>query len=285
MKIALSSDSSIDLTKELLEKYDIKIQPFTITMGDKNYIDGEISSDEIFEHVNKTGEIPKTSAVNQWQFEKHFENLLKNYDAIVHVSISKNASSAYQNAVKASEKFKNVVVIDSMNISTGVALACIYARTLIDEGNSLEDIANKLNARTKNIRTSFITDKLNYLHKGGRVSGIVLLASSLLKIHPKIYMKDGNTYSGTKYMGKLESVYDRYFEDVFKNRTQIDLSVGFVSYTSNKIKGLIEKAINVMKNIGFKNIFVTRTGATVSCHCGENCLGLLFIDDSKEAVY
>ena len=98
MRIALSAESTIDLPRELLEKYDIHTTPFTILLGDEAKLDGEVPVPEIIEYVNKTGVLPKTSAVNQFQFKEHFDNLLKDYDAVIHFSLSSEISVACHNA-------------------------------------------------------------------------------------------------------------------------------------------------------------------------------------------
>ena len=116
MKIAISAESTIDLTPELVEKYDIKIVQFTINLGEEAFFDKDISPQDIFEYVEKNKLLPKTSAVNQFQFEQHFENILKEYDAIIHFSLSSEMSSACENAKTASAKFKNVFVIDTRSL-------------------------------------------------------------------------------------------------------------------------------------------------------------------------
>ena len=126
MKIAISAESTIDLTKELIEKYQIKILPFQIFLGDENKFDGEVTTDEIIEFVNKTGILPKTGAVNEMQFDEHFENLLKDYDAVIHFSLSSELSCAYSNAIRSMKNHKNVFVIDTRTLSTGIALLAIY---------------------------------------------------------------------------------------------------------------------------------------------------------------
>ena len=140
MKIAISAESTIDLTPELVQKYDVKIVPFTVLLGDRAGADGEITADEIMAFVAKNKILPKTSAVNEVQYDEHFGDILKNYDAIIHFSLSSEMSSAYNNAVASSKKFKNVYVIDSRSLSTGIALLAIYAKKLADSGLSADKI-------------------------------------------------------------------------------------------------------------------------------------------------
>ena len=87
MNVAISAESTIDLPKELREKYKIKTVPFTITMGNKEFLDGEMKTSEIFDFVKQNNILPKTSAVNEEQYRAHFKTLLKENDAIVHITL------------------------------------------------------------------------------------------------------------------------------------------------------------------------------------------------------
>ena len=113
MKIAISAESTIDLTKELLNEFDIQIIPYQIQLGDKDGLDGEITTDEIISFVNEKGVLPKTAAINEYRYTEYFESLLKNYDAVVHFTLSSGLSLACTNAKRAAENLKNVFVVDT----------------------------------------------------------------------------------------------------------------------------------------------------------------------------
>ena len=133
MKIALSAESTIDLPQSLLQEYGIHTTPFTILLGDEAKLDGEVTVPEIIEYVNASGILPKTSAVNQFQFKEHFDNLLKEYDAVIHFSLSSEISVACHNAKTCAQDYDNVFVIDSRTLSTGIALLAIYASKLVKQ--------------------------------------------------------------------------------------------------------------------------------------------------------
>ena len=178
MKIAISTESTLDIPKELQKQYDISVVPFTVILGDKSGFDGDITPLEIFDYVDKTGILPKTSAVNEYQYDKHFTKLLRNYDAIIHISLSSGISSACANAIHAASILKNVYIIDSQSLSTGIALLAIYARKLADKGLAPEQIVEKVEARIPFVQASFVINSLNYLYKGGRCSGLALWSFS-----------------------------------------------------------------------------------------------------------
>lgn len=277
MKIVISAESTIDLPKELLDKYNIKTTPFTINLGDELIEDHFGVSKEIFEFVDKSKKLPKTSAVSPDQFKTHFENLKKDYDAIVHVSLSSLISSAYNNACMIAKEMENVYVVDSKSLSTGIALLAIKGKDLIDEGKDAKEIFETLQALTPKVEASFVLERLNYLHKGGRCSALALLGANILKIKPQIILSDGRMIVGKKYMGNITKVVDKYIDDLLDSNPNPILEHVFITHSSpmpEAEKILTEK----LENRGFKNIHNTLAGGTISSHCGPNCIGVLFLN-------
>lgn len=275
MKIAISAESTVDLTKELLDKFDIKTVPFTILLGNDTALDGEITSREIIDFVQKNKVLPKTSAVNAYQYEEHFNNLKKDYDAIVHFSLSSCLSSSYENAKSVAEKLDNVFVIDTKSLSTGIALLCIYARELANKGEEPKEIYQKCLDRVPYVQASFALNRVDYLFKGGRCSVLSYLGANLLKIRPQILLKDGKMIAGKKYRGNFSHVVDKYCLDVLEENNSPDLSIAFITYTT-ATEEVLEIAKKHLVNAGFKNIYYTTAGGTITSHCGEDCLGILF---------
>lgn len=277
MKIVISAESTIDLPKELLDKYNIKTTPFTINLGDELIEDHFGVSKEIFEFVDKSKKLPKTSAVSPDQFKTHFENLKKDYDAIVHVSLSSLISSAYNNACMVAKEMENVYVVDSKSLSTGIALLAIKGKDLIDEGKDAKEIFETLQALTPKVEASFVLERLNYLYKGGRCSALALLGANILKIKPQIILSDGRMIVGKKYMGNMTKVVDKYIDDLLDNNPNPILEHVFITHSSpmpEAEKILTEK----LENRGFKYIHNTLAGGTISSHCGPNCIGVLFLN-------
>lgn len=283
MKIAISAESTIDLPKELLEKYSISTVPFTITLGDTTEKDGEITNDRIIAYVNANKVLPKTSAVNEEQFNEHFTNLLKEYDGIIHFSLSKEMSSAYNNAVSASKNFKNVYVVDTRSLSTGIALLAIYAAKLAVDGVAIKEIYEKCLARVPYVQASFELKRIDYLYKGGRCSMMALLGANLLRIRPQILVKNGRMVSGKKYRGNFDHIVKCYCKDVLEEFDNPDLSVAFVTYTTASDE-IVEYAKQTLKDAGFSEVYATRAGGTITSHCGEDCLGILYINDGDKAA-
>lgn len=281
MKTIISAESTIDMPKELLEKFNIQIVPFSILLGEELLLDGEFKNEKIFEFVKKTNILPKTSAVNEFQYEEHFKNLLKEADAVVHISLSSALSSACSNAKSVAQKLKNVYVIDSKSLSTGIALLAIYASKLANAGLSADEIFDLVSKRVPKVQAGFVLEKLKYLYKGGRCSALSLFGANLLKIRPQILLKDGKMGPHKKYRGDYTSCVKKYVDDTLAEFNDPDLDTAFVTYTSAPEEA-VEYAKQKLQERGFKNIYATHAGSTVTSHCGENTLGILYINDGKK---
>ncbi len=281
MKIAISVESSVDISKDIAKKYDISVIPFHIMLGDDDRVDGEVTPQEIFDYVTATKALPKTAALNEQEYGDYFAGLLKNYDAVIHLPISGGISSTYTHAQAAADALGNVYIVDSKSLSTGIALLAIYARKLADSGLDAKVVAEKTARKADHVQASFVIEKLNYLYKGGRCSALAMFGANVLKIRPQIILKDGKMVVHKKYMGKMEKVVANYCRDTINEFNTPDLSVGFVTYSSATPE-MIETARTTLKNAGFKEIYETHAGATVSSHCGENTIGILYINEVDE---
>lgn len=279
-KIAISLDSACDLSKELIEKYDFKIIPFGVNLGDKFFYDGEITPEEIFEYADNNKTLPKTNAVNEESFKEHFAKILNDYDAIIHFDISSEMSSAYQNAVNASKNFKNVYVVDSRTLSTAISLEAIYAKKLTETMDDPAKIVELVKKRIPAVQASFIIERLDYLYKGGRCSGLALLGANLLKIRPEIEVLNGNMKNTEKFRGKMADCVTKYCRATLEKYNHPDKSVIFITH-SVADKELVNAAKAVVSEYGFENVYETTAGCTVSSHCGKNTLGILYINDAE----
>ena len=278
MKIAISTESTLDIPKELQKEYGISVIPFTVILGDREGFDGDITPEDIFAYVDETGVLPKTSAVNEFQYDKHFTSLLKNHDAVIHISLSSGISSSYENAVRAASIMKNVYVIDSQSLSSGIALEAIYARKLADKGLSPEEIVKKVEARIPHVQASFVINSLNYLYKGGRCSGLARFSAALFRIKPQILVKDGKMVPQKKYNGLCEKCVEDYCRDTLEQFNNPDLSIAFVTH-SHATEEMRQIAYDFLKKRGFKKIYDTVAQATITSHCGPKTLGILYIND------
>ena len=277
MKIKIISDSTCDLPKELLEKYDISIVPLTVIKNDEAFSDGvTITTDEIFAHVAAGGSLCSTAAVNVLDYQDKFAEFADKYDAVIHINISSELSSSYQNAALAADEFDNVVAIDSRNLSTGQGLVVLKACELAENATSLDEIKEKLIDFTTKVESSFLIDRLDYMVKGGRCSTVAALGANLLGLKPCIEVKDGKMSVVKKYRGNYAKSLASYVKERLANREDIDPKYLFVTHTpvSDECKQSVESAVAECAN--FENIYWAKAGCTISCHCGPGTLGVLF---------
>ena len=284
MKLAISADSVIDVTPAILEKYDIKIVPLGILLGDTDYRDdGSVNPDMIFSFVKENKTLPKTSAANEELYKTYFQKFLDmGYDGVIHFNISKTMSASHQNAVNASQSFGGKVrVVDSASLSTGVALSAIYTRELSETESDLDVIVEKVQKRIPFVQASFIVEKLDYLHKGGRCSSTAYLFCKAAGIRPQIVVRNGKMVSGKKYIGRnMPSLIKKYCKDTLQEFNTPDKKRCFITYSSASPE-MIEAAREMVSAVGFEEILETRAGSTICSHCGEHTLGILYINDGE----
>lgn len=283
MKIAITCDSVCDLSQELIKQNNISILPISIILGDETFSDGvNINSQKIFDYVAKNKQLPKTSAINEFQYAEFFKEHLDGVDALIHFTISNDMSSCFNNAKKAASTLKNVYVIDSRNLSTGVGLQVLYACMLRDKGEKPENIVKKVEARKQFVQASFVVERLDYLYKGGRCSALQLLGANLLKIRPSIIVKNGKMDVHKKYRGKMKDVVEDYIKDTLNEFNTYDKSICFITYSS-ATEDMVEAAKSTLKEFAnFENVYITTAGATVTSHCGENTLGILYYNNVEK---
>jgi DegV family protein with EDD domain len=275
-KVKIVTDSTSDLPYSVLEERGIERVPLHIILGDDSYPDDKkLSSADLFRFADETGTLPKSAAVNEFEFESVFEKLLdEDYD-IFFMGISSKLSSTMQNAQIAAEKLdKNrFAIVDSLSLSTGVGLQLLEASDLALEGAGLEEIRrHALKIRPK-VQASFVVDTLKYLYMGGRCSRLVSIVGSRLKIKPKLELSDGEIVPTSKFRGK--DYIKKYYEQMMERADDIDTKRVFVTHcmaeSAEEVKKLLET------EHGFQNVFITEASPTISTHCGPGTLGILFL--------
>ncbi|MBD5118838.1 MAG: DegV family protein [Clostridiales bacterium] len=276
MSIKITATSTCDLPPELLERYQITMVPLYVSFGGNTYKDGlEAGPEDIFRHVEGGGQLPSTAAVNIADYQELFEELSPKYDAVLHITIGSEFSCCYQNALVASEDYSNVYVVDSRNLTAGQGLLAVEAAIAAERGDSIQDILKLLDGLIDKVDTTFVVDKLDYLAKGGRCSSVVALGANLLKLKPCINLVDGKMSVGKKYRGAFDKVLPDYVRDQLGGK---DVRTDRIIIVHTRCNPAIPAAVEqVVKEYGFQEIIHTVAGSTISCHCGPNTLGILFL--------
>lgn len=278
MRIKITSDSTCDLSKELVEKYDIAIIPLTVIKNGKSFRDGiDIVPADIFAHVAAGGNLCSTAALSVGEYQENFAKYANDFDGILHVNISSEFSCSYQNACIAAEDFDNVRVVDSRNLSTGQGLVVLKACELAQTCESIDDLQQQLQAFTERVEASFLLDQLQYMVKGGRCSSAAALGANLLNLKPCIEVKNGKMSVVKKYRGNYAKCLANYVKDRLTNRDDLEYSTLFVTHTpvNDACLQAVKEAVDASPK--FENTYWTEAGCTVSCHCGPATLGVLFV--------
>ncbi len=281
--IRVIADSTCDLSKELVERYDIVIIPLYIILGDKEYIDGvNITPDKIYEWSDANNTTPKTSAVSMEDVVEVLKPFVEAGDEVIVFSIASGmstTSNVMRLAVEELEAAEQVKIIDSANLSTGIGLQVIEAACMAREGKSLEEITSAIEVLKPRVRASFVVDKLTYLHRGGRCSGLAAMAGGMLKLHPRIVVKDGVMGADKKYRGKLNNVLLNYAKDLEESLLRAKKERVFITHSGCDAE-LVDSVREYLKSLNkFDEIIETRAGGVISSHCGPGTLGVLYIEE------
>ncbi len=277
-KVIIASDSTCDLSTELIERYGIKILPMKVNLGGQMYSDGvDVDPDAIYKHYEEKGELPKTAALNISDFTEFFSEHTAGGNAIVLFTISSEMSSTFNNARLAAMEYEDVYVVDTRNLSTGGGLLVISAAEMAEAGRSASEIADACRELTARVDASFVIDNLEFLHKGGRCSAVAAFGANLLQLKPCITVKEGKMGVSKKYRGRFAMTLRSYVADRIGDASDVELDHIFVTHAGCD-DDIVNQCVEQVKEYGvFKEIHITRAGCTVSSHCGRNTLGVLFI--------
>ena len=278
MRVKIISDSTCDLSPELLERYDIAITPLCVIKDGKEFHDGvDITPADIFTHVDGGGELCSTAAVSQFEYTQMFTRYAKEYDEVVQINIGSNFSCCYQNACLAAQEFDNVFVVDSGNLSTGQGLLVVAAAKLAQQGVSGIEIAERVRALVPKVEASFLIDRLDYMRKGGRCSTVAALGANLLKLKPCIEVREGKMSVCKKYRGSFEKCIRQYVKERLDGREDIATELVFITHAAADTNVVAAAKEETAQYGSFEEVEETQAGCTVSCHCGPNTLGILFV--------
>jgi len=279
--VKIISDSTCDLSPELIKENDIEIIPLLVTFNEDTFQDGvDIDAKKIYEEVSKRGVLPKTSAVSALVLEERFKKWVEEGYEVIYTGISSKMSSTFNNANIAAKEIgeDKVFVVDSKNLSTGIGLTLLKACRDRDKGLSAKEIVNNMEYNIARVKAQFAIETMEYLHKGGRCSGIARFAATLLRIKPIIFVRDGSMSVGKKPLGKIKVSLDAMLKmlEEDKNNNNVDPEFIFVTdaiapesreYLIPKVKELFPES----------NVYSTIAGGVIASHCGPGTIGILYI--------
>ena len=280
--IKIVSDSTSDLSKEIIDKYGIVTVPLYVRLGNEEKKDGiDITPEEIYKWSDSTGETPKTAAPSVADYMNVFDENTEDEYIVFTISASMSASNNNcRLAVEELEIEDRVRIIDSESLSTGIGLLVMEAVDLVNAGKNLSEIAEYIDGVKNRVRASFVVDTITFLHRGGRCSGVAALLGNTLKLHPKIVVSEGSMRPDKKYRGSIDKCYMNYVKDMQDELLKAKKDRVFITH-SGCSRADVEEIRTFLEKLGiFLDIIETRAGSVVSSHCGPGTMGVLFISGS-----
>ncbi|MBE6534008.1 MAG: DegV family protein [Ruminococcaceae bacterium] len=280
-KIRIVSDSTCDLSQELIEKYEISIIPLCIMLGEDTYLDGvDITPTEIYKWSDEHKTTPKTSAVPFDKVEEILKPMVEAGDDIIFIGISEEMSSTCNRIRIFAEdmEYDRLFVINSKNLSTGIGLQVLRAAELRDAGKTAEEIVSEIESARDRVRASFVIDTTVFLARGGRCTAMESFVASALKLHPEIVVKDGKMGAGRKVRGKTSLAVSAYVDGLMPAIKNADTHRIFVTHSGSDREIIDSVKAKISELNLFDEILETQAGGVISSHCGPNTLGVLFYE-------
>jgi len=279
--IRIITDSTADLSPELLAANDVRVVPLLVQFDNESYQDGvEINTERLFQMVAERNKLPKTASPGIGAFREAFTDATADGSQVLFIGISAKFSATLQNALIAASEFPEgqVRVFDSRNLSTGIGLQVLHACDLVRQGKTMEEILADLETYQAGVRSRFVIDTMEYLYKGGRCSGVAALAGTLLKIRPVIAVVDGGMVVAAKVRGARRKALDWMLEQLAEDVAQGRVRPERVFVTSpdehEDAPYMVEGVRRIMPDV--KEVIVTRAGSVIGSHCGPGTIGVLY---------
>lgn len=280
-KYVITTESGSDLTPEMIERYNVKVIPMHVTMGDETYPDGSFNVQKIFDFYDETGILPKTSgSTPQDNIEAFKEVFADNPEAhIIHIGYSAVTTVSFNSANIAAQDFENVHLVDCKHVALGAAAIVKATAEFIEENPEVspEEIISFVEDIRERTHTICLPETLVYLRAGGRVSNLVFHGANLLRVQPAIVLENGYLVSGKRYRGSFERCITRMINDFFKDNP-IDPKTVLITgapEVSDEHKVIIS---NLLKENGVEEARWTKAGAVISSHTGPGAIGITGIE-------
>ncbi|HOC07181.1 MAG: DegV family protein [Bacillota bacterium] len=277
-KVKVFTDSTCDLPPDLVAQHQIGIIPIYVIFDEVSYGDGiDMTTPELYKKVEESGNLPKTAAPSPGDYLAAFKPFIDEGYDIIHIGLSSKLSVALNNARLAAQELPEgrIEIVDSYNLSTGTGLLVLRAVDFAAEGLDIHAIAEKVRALVPKVETEFIVDTLDYLHKGGRCSGVTRLVGSMLKIRPSIKVVDGGMIPAQKFRGTRAKALQGLLDTVLANKDNISPERVFVTHSISDDAAFLQAELQ--KHTDAREILISQAGCVISSHCGPNTIGILYI--------
>jgi len=276
-KIKIITDSTADLNSYLINRYKIDVLPLSVHFGEDSYTDGlDIKLHGLLMRIKEGNVFPSTSQVNPQSFYECFKRYLDEGYKIVCINISSKMSGTFQSACMAKDMLEteDVVVIDSLNVTSGLGILVIKASKLVEQGFGLMEIQEQINRTIPHVKSVLAFDSLDNLVKGGRLSKTAGVIGGIFGIKPILAVENGVIVVIGKVRGSKKSI--RYIMDYIECKGIKEHELSILLQVENK-DILNDLRINLsMRNAKFVEC---EAGCVVGAHAGPGACGVFFIEN------
>ncbi|TXC90967.1 DegV family protein [Metabacillus litoralis] len=275
MKTAIVTDSTAYIPKEIREKHNIHMIPLSVIFGAETYAEEvEISSEQFFAEMREKQELPTTSQPSVGMFVELFEDLAKEYDAVISIHLSSGISGTFNGAVTASEMVDTIKVypFDSEISCMIQGFYALEAADMANEGKTPDEIMSRLNEMKQSMRAYFMVDDLTNLQRGGRLSGAQALIGSILQVKPILHFEEKLITPFEKIRTKkkaLNRVYELFHEDA-----SLVVPMRAVVIHANRPEEIEIIKRDLEAKYPHVEFMTSYFGPVVGTHLGEGAIGL-----------
>ena len=275
MPVRIITDSTVDIADKYSNLF--TVVPLTVTFGEKDYIDGvTINKQEFYQKLVSSPELPKTSQATPAAFADVFRDLQEKGDEAIVITVSSRLSGTYQSACIAAEDFPNVRVVDSMNVSIASGILAEYALRCAEEGMGLDELASHLSKKRDDVGLVAMVDTLEYLKKGGRISGAAALAGGVLGIKPVVTTRDGELAVLGKARGSKKA-NNLLIEQIRKNGVDFSmpLLLGYTGLSDDMLRQYIQDSQCLWKG-HVTDLDCVQLGSVIGTHAGPGAVAVAY---------
>lgn len=277
MGVRIITDSASDISEAQYDK--LTVIPMTITFGEIQYLDGvNLSNIQFYEKLIEMNELPVTSQISPYDFEKVYEQVKADGDTAVVITMSGKLSGTYNSALTAAESYKDTIkVVDSQSVTVGERILVDYAVMLRDTGIAFDQLAKCLEEKKKDICLLALLDTLEYLKKGGRISKAAAFAGSVLSIKPVVAVENGEVVILGKARGSKHG--NNMLAEMIEQKGGIDFSLPIMLGYTGLSNALLEKYIidSASLWVGYKDELPKGVvGGTIGTHAGPGAIAVAF---------
>ena len=280
MAVRIITDSTVDIPDKYSSLF--TVVPLTVSFGETDYIDGvTINKQDFYRMLTSSPELPKTSQATPDAFIKVFREIREQGDEAVVITVTSRLSGTYQSACLAAEDFPNIRVVDSLNVSIGSGILAEYALRCASDGMGLDELAQHLTKKRDEIGLVAMVDTLEYLKKGGRISGAAAFAGGVLGIKPVVTTRDGELVVLGKARGSKKA-NNLLAEQIRKDGVNFSmpLLLGYTGLSDDMLQQYIEDSRNLWKG-HVESLDCVQLSSVVGTHAGPGAVAVAYFKSGE----